>query len=133
MKRMYKSEKGQALVEMAIILPILLLLLFSIIEFGWVFGAQLLVTHASREGARYGAVHSSDATVLTDITSRSQAVASVLTGLGVSPTYTNSGNRRQGDIIVTITYPVNIITPVVRAIIGSSVVTVQSSCQMKVE
>ncbi len=52
-----RNNRGQTLVELALILPILLLLIFGIIEFGRIFNAHLTLTHASREGARAGAVH----------------------------------------------------------------------------
>lgn len=46
-------EKGQTLVEFALILPILLLTIFVIIESGRIFQAYVTVQHAAREGARY--------------------------------------------------------------------------------
>ena len=45
-----------AMVEMVIVLPILLLVLFSIIEFGVAFARWQVVTNAAREGARASAV-----------------------------------------------------------------------------
>ncbi len=55
-----RSQRGQAVVEFALILPILLLLVFGIIEFGRIFYSYLEVTQAAREGARLGAVGGSD-------------------------------------------------------------------------
>lgn len=52
-----KSEKGQALVEFALILPIFLLLIVAVIDFGWNFMGQIQVTNGVREAARYYAVH----------------------------------------------------------------------------
>jgi Flp pilus assembly protein TadG len=52
-----RKEKGQSVVELAIILPLLLIILLGIIDFGRVFYAYVTVTNASREGARYGALH----------------------------------------------------------------------------
>ncbi len=52
-----RKEKGQSLVELAIILPLLLLILLGIIDFGRVFYSYVTITNASREGARYGALH----------------------------------------------------------------------------
>jgi hypothetical protein len=47
------KQKGQGLVEFALILPLLLLMVFGIIEFGRMFQAYLTLQHAAREAARY--------------------------------------------------------------------------------
>lgn len=46
------GERGAVVVETALMLPILLVLLFGIIEFGRLYNAQLTLTHAAREGIR---------------------------------------------------------------------------------
>lgn len=51
-----KNETGQALVEFTLILPILILIVLGIIEFGWLLNAQITLNSAAREGARVGAV-----------------------------------------------------------------------------
>ena len=59
MKNIYspiRNSKGQSLVETALVLPLLLLIVFGTIEFGRVFNAYLVVSNASREGARAAAV-----------------------------------------------------------------------------
>ncbi len=45
------------LVELALVAPILFLILFAVIEFGWVFTQNLDVRHGAREGARLAAVN----------------------------------------------------------------------------
>ena len=52
-------QKAQAIVELALILPILLLLLMGIVELGRIFMAQHTITNATREGARIGSLPSS--------------------------------------------------------------------------
>jgi Flp pilus assembly protein TadG len=54
------SQKGAAVVEFAVILPLLLLILFGIVEFGFIFYDQALLTNASREGARRAIVYRTD-------------------------------------------------------------------------
>jgi Flp pilus assembly protein TadG len=53
-KRLIRGEGGAVAVEFAIILPILVLLVFGIIDFGHAWYIKQIVTNASREGARYG-------------------------------------------------------------------------------
>lgn len=53
-KRGIRGEHGAVAVEFAIILPILILLVFGIIDFGHAWYMKQLVSNASREGARYG-------------------------------------------------------------------------------
>jgi Flp pilus assembly protein TadG len=54
MKVRLKSQSGASAVEFALILPILLLLVFGIIEMGFVLFDKAMITNASREGARTG-------------------------------------------------------------------------------
>ncbi|MBP1920796.1 TadE family protein [Youngiibacter multivorans] len=59
MKKLFRisGEAGQSAVEFALVLPLLLVLLLGIIEFGWFLNAKITVTGAAREGARYYAIH----------------------------------------------------------------------------
>lgn len=52
-----RGSKGVALVEFAIVLPVLLLILFGIMEFGFMIYDKSIVTNASREAARRGIVY----------------------------------------------------------------------------
>lgn len=62
-RRRTKPSRGQALVEFALILPIALLILMGIIQFGFLFSGQIGVINAVREAARYGSTSPvSDAT-----------------------------------------------------------------------
>lgn len=51
-----RDERGAAAVEFAIVLPVLLLLVFGIIEFGLLFNRFITITHAAREGVRVTAL-----------------------------------------------------------------------------
>jgi hypothetical protein len=64
MIRRARNEPGQAAVEMALILPVLMLLLLGIIEFGSAWNAKQIVTDAAREGARRAVV--SDTSIVQD-------------------------------------------------------------------
>lgn len=52
-----KGEKGQDIVEFALVFPILAALLFGIIDFGWIFYSTSMVANATREGARFAVMN----------------------------------------------------------------------------
>lgn len=76
-----RFERGATLVEMAIVLPILLLIIISIAEIGLYFRSYLTASHASREGARVGAfvgdVADADCLIL-------ESIGSILSGTDLS-------------------------------------------------
>ena len=49
-------ESGAAMVELAVVMPLLLLILFGIMEAGWFFAQQVEVRNAAREGGRLAVV-----------------------------------------------------------------------------
>jgi Flp pilus assembly protein TadG len=51
-----RPQQGQSLVETAVIVPILLLLLAAVIDFGRAFDAYIVLTNAAREGARFASL-----------------------------------------------------------------------------
>lgn len=59
-------QGGQNLVEFALILPILLLLVFGVINFAYAFTVHTSLVHAAREGVRYGMVEPTDARGICD-------------------------------------------------------------------
>lgn len=76
------NERGAAAVEMAIVLPLLLLILVGIMEFGRAYNVQVSLTQAAREGARYAAVHYNDGGL--NVSGAALAAAPALNGLGVT-------------------------------------------------
>jgi Flp pilus assembly protein TadG len=62
MGRKLASQKGASAVEFALVLPLLLLILFGIIEFSLLMYDKAMITNASREGARRGVVYRIDST-----------------------------------------------------------------------
>jgi Flp pilus assembly pilin Flp len=76
------KEHGAVAVEMAVLLPLLLLILIGTMEFGRVFNVQNSLTQAAREGARHGAINYDKATL--DVEGTALAAAPSLSGLGVA-------------------------------------------------
>ena len=55
-KSKLRNEKGASAVEFALVVPIFLMLVFGIFQFGIAFNNWIAITHAAREGARLAAV-----------------------------------------------------------------------------
>ena len=58
-----ESEAAQTLVEFSLVLPLFLVLIFALVDFGRAFFSWQIVTNAAREGARTGAVQGDAAAV----------------------------------------------------------------------
>ena len=101
------SERGAALVEMAIILPLLVVLIFGGIEASWAFAQANDVRHAAREGARLAAVDFGDVDAIgAEICDRIDAnTATVVVTLGDASGGTDAGGRgSEGIITVALAY-----------------------------
>lgn len=57
-----RRERGQSLVEFALVLPVIAVMLSAVVEFGLAMNTDLALEAASREGARVGAVLGNDGT-----------------------------------------------------------------------
>ena len=55
-KSKLRNEKGASAVEFALVLPIFIMLVFGIFQFGIAFNNWIAITHAAREGARLAVV-----------------------------------------------------------------------------
>lgn len=114
MKRELKSCRGAAIVEFAIILPLLFMLILGIIEFGLLLYNKAIITNASREGARAGVVFNVNGSgtysplsggeiraVINSYTSNHL----VTFGAPPDPPDVTPCASRGSDLTVTITYP----------------------------
>lgn len=100
-------QRGAALVEFAIVVPLLVLLLFGIVEFGWVLAQFNEVRHAAQEGARWGAVSRPDvdgsgAPGNSDLVSRACDAANLPSGSTLSVTAATGGGAKGDTATVTV-------------------------------
>lgn len=87
---------------MAILLPLLLLILVGIIEYGRVFNVQISLTHAAREGARHAAVNFNEADFDDgDVEDAALGAAPSLAGLGVGVVHDAGGCPGSRNVTVT--------------------------------
>ena len=133
--RMQRSESGQALVELAIVLPIVIALLCGIVEFGWMCFNQINIANLAREAAREGIVYSAGNTDLNALSSEmvENAPAGMRDKLTVDIRFSNLSNPREGDVIVDIAYRASAITPLLGILTESNEYELNASCTMKVE
>jgi len=97
-----RQQEGGSALELAIILPVMILIVFGIIEFGLILYNQQIITNASREGARAGIVARSPRLSSGEITNVVNAYCSgnlVTFGSAISPNVSinNTGGTSFGD------------------------------------
>jgi Flp pilus assembly protein TadG len=89
-------RRGQALVEFALVLPVLLILTMLIVQYGIIFYATISLTNLSREGARYAAT--------LPASSDSDTYNAQKTATNTRMSQVIPGNIRWSDVSSTITY-----------------------------
>src|SRR6266478_6375576 len=101
------DEQGQTMVEFAVVLPILVVLLFGIVQFGILFNNYVTLTDAARAGARAAAVSRQASDPVGAATAAVQSSASDLNqgnlGVNISSTWAPTA-----PVTVTATYPYSI-------------------------
>ncbi len=107
--RLLKGNKGASAVEFAVILPLLVLLLFGIIEFSLALYDKAMITNASREGARAGIVYRVPAVPDAEIaTVVNTYLRNHLVTFGGAPnamvTVARNGNSPGGELKVRVAY-----------------------------
>lgn len=124
-----ENHRGQAMVEMALVLPVLLLLAAGTMEFGRVLHQYLVVTAAAREGARTAAVGQDDAAVISAVQAAAAAIDKGQMQIVVSP-----ANRVRGNAVtVSVSNPVPIFAPLVSSFFPQNPYLVEATAIMRVE
>lgn len=134
-----RNERGQALLETAITLPIILLVCVAIFEFGRAYQVQQVLTNAAREGARIACLPgTTDAQVNTVV--RNYLTGGGLTAVDPAVVRDVPFNGTTTASRVTISYPFNfmVLNPVARLItrtstLGAGVLTMQAATLMRNE
>jgi hypothetical protein len=113
-KYIINLRTGQSLVEWALILPVFLLVIMAIIDFGRVTYTFSALFNAVREGARYGSIHP------TDVTGIKNTVQHMAVGLNVNPSQVIINKSGRNLQVSVINYQFNIITPFFNIFVGSN-------------
>ena len=137
MKKLLKrKEDGQAMLEFALVLPIFLLILCGIIDFGWMFYNQLALNNICREGARYAVVNTADDHTTDEILRHIDNYIESTYSLGdvdVTVSYTRPLDPLSGDVVVVVKEDFSYLTPIISTVTGKPTRTLGAEVIMKVE
>lgn len=101
-----ERQSGAAMIEFALVLPLLLVLLMGIIDFGLYFYNDLQLTHVARDAARYASVNRLEQA--RDVLNAARLVSVTAAALTVPP----EADTNQGEpLTVTATGTYNFVTP----------------------
>ena len=119
------DDGGQAVVELALVLPLVFLVLLAVVQVGLLVRDQVLVVHAAREAAREAAVDPSPEAARQAALAGSRLVADRLT-------VTSSGRGGPGSrVTVEVRYRAPTDVPLVGALVGDA--GLEGSATMRVE
>jgi len=129
LKRFLKNEDGQSLVEFALVLPVLLLLLCAIIDFGWLYYNQITLNNAAREGARYAVIHYDPSTDWRAETE--ERMIGSMVGIRSATAIVSDPVAQQ--ITATVTSDTPILTGFTSTILGKRTMELHATCTMRLE
>jgi Flp pilus assembly protein TadG len=105
-KRPRRGDSGEALLEIALVLPILLLLSLGMLDFGRAFHAKNIVDQAAREAARVAAVSGDDKILAAG------RANDIMTGSGLAAKSVSVSDKdASGMVTVQVTYEFKFVTP----------------------
>jgi Flp pilus assembly protein TadG len=116
-KLSFKESKGQALVELALIIPLLLLIVLGGLDMGRVLHSYLVLTSATREGARLGIVGASDNAIRNGVKEVAYTLKLQDDDISITPA---QGLRARGTALqVKATTELQLLTPMLNIIVPS--------------
>lgn len=128
--RQFRRNDGQELIEYALVLPVLMLLLLGIMEFGMLILSYNTIANAAREGARFGVVDPSNTSGIQN------AAKGLTTGLNQDAltVLVNDPPPAGNAIRVKVTYNHPLVTgPIIAAVGGGGTVQLSTVATMQIE
>lgn len=130
LKKFFKCSKGQAVVELAFVLPIFLLLVFGVIEISRIGYSYITLNNAVRSGARVASLGGLDSEIRNTIAVSAPLFDSNLLIIQITP---SDGTRRSGSsVLINASYPVQLNAPIISQVLPNPV-TIKTSLAMRVE
>lgn len=113
-----EREKGQSLVEMALVLPVVLVILAIVLDLGRIYYVAVALTDAAGEGATYAAINPADTVgVITRAQEASGGLVQIDTGM---VTVDAPAIAAGAPVTVTVHYDFKVATPIPYMIFGES-------------
>lgn len=122
LRSLIKNNRGQALVEFALLLPVLLLIIGGMIDFGLVYHEQLVMTAAAREGARVAVVNGESKPTAGKTAAETYAKNASINPAGINvdpPDFESKPGTTEKTVTITVTNNVPIVFPMMPAIFAS--------------
>jgi len=123
-----RGEKGQTLVEFALVLPVVVLLVVGMLQFGRLLNIWLIVSNGAREGARHAAVGLTEAEVTQNV--RDACPTLDLDSLAI--TVIGAEGPKGVPVTVAVEYPVDI-TPLFEPLFPQDPYPVSADVTMRME
>jgi len=127
-----KNNRGQAVVEFALVFPLFVWLMLGMIDFGRIFHELIVVSHAAREGARVAAVGKDNNAIEAAVQAAAVSINTDGPGNPVQVTINPQSNRTAGQpVTVTVTHGVTILTPFMSSIVTPNPFPVTGTAVMR--
>ncbi|MGY1610110.1 MULTISPECIES: TadE/TadG family type IV pilus assembly protein [unclassified Geodermatophilus] len=110
MRSRVRDERGASVVEFALILPVLLVLVLGIAEFGHAFQVQGTLTAAAREGARAMALQNDPAAARNAVRAAAPTLDPAITNGQITVTPAACPPTGTANVRVTVDYPMPFLT-----------------------
>lgn len=124
-RRSDRRDRGQALVEFALVVPIFLLLIFGLVDLGRAIYVNNAIAEAARDGGRWGSVQARSATeagrdsIAAEVMARMTAVPNPVIQVTCVAALPALGCRTNDILVLEVRSEVDMITPIIGQIIGT--------------
>jgi len=121
-----RKEKGQSMLELALVLPLLIIILAGVLDLGRLYYAYVAVTDAAAEGASYAAIHPEQRD-RDEVFRRAQEASRGLVQIAPDMVAVDCPTVASGaPITVTVSYSFTVATPVINAIVPDGVLMLRA-------
>lgn len=119
-----KRQRGQSLVEVALAMPLLLLIMAGLLDLGRAYFTFVSISDAAEEGAAYAAFYPDDHSLIRE---RAAQASSGLIDLDTSMVSVAGGTTSGSPITVTVTFDLELLTPIFREFVDDNTLTMRAT------